>query len=57
MDAIARRTLAGVSVPDTPLVGRAIEHARRRRDSQDRRRISGSSDEATDDVAFVTSPR
>ncbi|WP_027161977.1 hypothetical protein [Mesorhizobium sp. WSM1293] len=28
MDAIARRTLAGVSVPDTPLVGRAIEHAR-----------------------------
>lgn len=30
MDAIARRTLAGVSVPDTPLVGRAIEHARQR---------------------------
>lgn len=28
MNAIARRTLAGVSVPDTPLVGRAIEHAR-----------------------------
>ncbi|TKB92930.1 MAG: hypothetical protein E5W81_05935 [Mesorhizobium sp.] len=30
MNSIAIRTLAGISVPDTPLVGRAIEHARRR---------------------------
>ncbi|MER9416420.1 hypothetical protein NKI95_10590 [Mesorhizobium sp. M0306] len=30
MNSIASRTLAGISVPDTPLVGRAIEHARQR---------------------------
>ncbi|ESY73559.1 hypothetical protein X743_11665 [Mesorhizobium sp. LNHC252B00] len=30
MDAIGRRTLAGVSLPDTPIVGRAIEYARQR---------------------------
>lgn len=30
MNSIASRTLAGILVPDTPLVGRAIEHARQR---------------------------
>lgn len=30
MNSIAIRTLAGILVPDTPLVGRAIEHARAR---------------------------